>query len=124
MSALFYVMFKKELLANNMEEALIINNDNNLVEASSSNVFLCKDGQWFTPNLETGAVAGVMRGFILEHFEVQEEFISSDSILDYDEIFISNAVKLVQPVLNFREKNLVQIETDKLITKTKNILEL
>jgi branched-chain amino acid aminotransferase len=91
-------IFKQE---NDLDDCFIINEKGNVVEAISSNVFLIKDSNVFTPSLQQGPVAGVMRKVILtlcreNGFSVFESKINIKDLEEADEVFLTNAVQGIQ----------------------------
>ena len=48
-----------------LNEVIILNNENNLIETISSNIFLVVGGSLYTPSIEFGAVGGVMRATVM-----------------------------------------------------------
>jgi 4-amino-4-deoxychorismate lyase len=60
-SALPYVLAGIEKKQSNYDELILLNNDNYICECTSSNIFWETDKQIFTPNLESGCIAGVGR---------------------------------------------------------------
>ena len=80
----------------NFDDALVINENNAIADASIFNVFIIKDGQVFTPPLPDGPVAGVLRELLITHLKkhpVIERTLTIEDINGADEIFLTNAVK-------------------------------
>ena len=92
---------KETILFNRLEES---------TEASSSNVFIVKDGVISTPPLDNQILPGITRWLILNilhsysDFKVQESIISKDELLDADEVWITSATKEVGPVVKVNGK--------------------
>jgi len=89
------------------QEALLLNQHDELVEATQSNIFLRKGNRLSTPELSASGVAGVMRSQILELSELLgvESRIVSLSLADLeaaDEVFVSNSLIGVWPVKEFQ----------------------
>ncbi|MCK5643369.1 MAG: aminotransferase class IV family protein [Gammaproteobacteria bacterium] len=85
-------------------EALWFTTENILAEGCVSNVFLVKDGILQTPRLETPILPGITRKTILriapnEQLEVVEKDLTIQDVLAADEIFLTNVVMLVLPVI-------------------------
>ena len=74
----------------------ILYGDQWVTECSRSNVFFVKNGQLLTPRQDI--LHGITRKTVMTLFSVGEEDISFDSILAYDEVFITSTVKEVLPV--------------------------
>jgi branched-chain amino acid aminotransferase len=95
------VQYGKE---NGFDDAIILNSRGNICEASSSNLFMIQKGVIFTPTLSQGCVAGTKRREILEKlpslgFQVEETIITKDMIFEMEEIFLTNAIRSIRPVI-------------------------
>jgi len=108
-NALTYVMaglFRKK---NAYDEVLILNQQGNLCEALSSNIFVSYDKVIYTPALTEGCINGIMRKVIMdiakqEGIEVVEAEIKPDILKVADEIFCTNAIEGVQWVMGYKHK--------------------
>lgn len=85
------------------QEALILNENEKVIEATQSNVFVVKDGVIKTPNLSKAGVAGVMRDFILSKVnslgsKAHITELTMSDIYNADEVFLSNSVIGLWPV--------------------------
>src|SRR6056297_1046367 len=65
-NALIYIQAGLYAEQNNCDDCLIINEQNHLTEGISSNIFLIKENTLYTPPLNDGPVAGIMRKQILK----------------------------------------------------------
>ncbi|HEY2648233.1 MAG TPA: aminotransferase class IV [Puia sp.] len=95
------IQFAKE---NGFDDAIILNSRGNICEASSSNLFMVQKGVLFTPALSQGCVAGTKRRELLETlpslgFQIEETIITKDMIFEMEEIFLTNAIRPVRPVI-------------------------
>lgn len=86
------------------EEGLMLDQQGNVIEAVSGNLFFFREGSWFTPKLNQCGVAGVMRQYIVDELvnspsKVEETTSSLDNLLSADEVFICNSVNGIWPVL-------------------------
>ena len=92
------------------KETILFNRLEEITEASSSNVFIVKDGVISTPPLDNQILPGITRWLILNilhsysDFKVQESIISKDELLDADEVWITSATKEVGPVVKVNGK--------------------
>ena len=64
-SALHYVMAALYKYKMQFDDCILLNHNNNIVESSSSNIFVCKDGKLFTIPLSEGCIDGVCRRIII-----------------------------------------------------------
>ncbi|MBS3797987.1 MULTISPECIES: aminotransferase class IV [unclassified Pseudoalteromonas] len=96
------------------KETILYNALGEITEASSSNVFIVKDGVIATPPLDTQILPGITRWLILQivhsHSElrIEERVISKDELLSADEVWITSATKEVGPVLKVDGKQIGQ----------------
>jgi len=96
---------------NGLDDVLFLNLENNIVEATSSNVFIVnEDNSVQTPPLSSGCIDGVMRGYLIENILpfLNLKFIEKNfSVIDLTnakEVFLSNAIWGVRYVLSFKNK--------------------
>jgi len=85
-------------------EALWFTVDNRLAEGCISNVFLVKDSVLYTPPIETPVLAGVARKTVCKiaiknSIKLVEKELSIDDLLSADEIFLTNVIMQVLPVV-------------------------
>lgn len=108
-NALMYVMAGISKLSMKLDECFIINETGAICESISSNIFVVKNGTIYTPPLTEGCVAGVMRKQIM-HLASENKILtfesplSSYTILNADEVFLTNSVGGVKWVGQYREK--------------------
>ncbi|MBB1416902.1 aminotransferase class IV [Pseudoalteromonas sp. SG44-1] len=87
------------------KETILYNRLDELTEASSSNVFIVKDGVISTPPLDNQILPGITRWLILtilhsySDFKVQERIITKQELFAADEVWITSATKEVGPVV-------------------------
>jgi branched-chain amino acid aminotransferase len=86
------------------DDAIILNSRGNICEASSSNVFMVQKGILFTPALSQGCVAGTKRRELLQilptlGYQVEETIITKDMIFEMEEVFFTNAIRNIRPVI-------------------------
>ncbi len=85
-------------------EALWFTTDNRLAEGCISNVFLVKDGIVYTPALSAGVLPGIARKTVIElagkdSIELAEKDLAINDLLGADEIFLTNTIMLILPVV-------------------------
>jgi branched-subunit amino acid aminotransferase/4-amino-4-deoxychorismate lyase len=103
----------EEAAGRGFDEAIRLNEKNEIVSTAMANVFWTFDGIILTPALETGALGGATRGFILENFPVLQKRASIDELKAADEVFLASAgigiarVKSVEK-RNFEQTNIFQ----------------
>ncbi|TDE27705.1 MULTISPECIES: aminotransferase class IV [Flavobacterium] len=95
---------------NGLDNCLLLNDSKNIVEALQGNIFMVLGNKLITPPVSEGCLNGVMRKQILalakkiENLEVVEEMISPFDLQKADELFITNVIKGIQPITQYRKK--------------------
>ena len=91
---------------NAYDDCLLINSDNNIVEAISGNIFIIKDDLIYTPPLLDGCLDGIMRKIICKEMRsyVQEKSISFSHLLNADEVLITNVISGIKWVYKINKK--------------------
>jgi branched-chain amino acid aminotransferase len=110
-NALIYVLASQYAAANQLDDALIMNQYGRLAETTSSNVFWIKNGVISTPPLTEGPVAGIMREVVIElvikkGLLLKEKELTIDELLVADECFLTNALNGITMVNKFRGKQM------------------
>jgi len=98
-------------------EGILCNLAGNVTEATSSNVFLVKDGKLITPSLDSGLLSGVTRGLVLElaaaqQIPIDERNVHPDELLQCDECFITSTTKAIIPVNQISDTRLADAPGD------------
>lgn len=104
-----YNIAKREADANGWDDALLLNPQGRVVESTHSNIFVVKGNNIYTPTLSEGCINGVLRKYLLEQtvrdeFAIKEKELEINDLIDADEMFLTNAVKGIQPVKVFENK--------------------
>lgn len=114
-----------------MDDALLLNENGHLAEATTSNVFLVSHNTLRTPRMESGILPGVTRGIILElaaglGVKAVEADISPGELLRADEAFLTNSVIEIMSVTAVNGKTIGSGEpgtlTQKLTAAYKNLV--
>ena len=81
----------REAKQRDFNEAVRLNEKNEIVSACLANIFWIKDDEVFTPTLETGALQGTTRDFILDNFPVIEKSANLRELQSAAGIFLTSA---------------------------------
>jgi len=118
-----YVMAAIWAKENKLNDALILNQHDRVCDSTIANVFWVKDNKVFTPPLNEGCVAGVMRKKILElamhksdHL-MQEHILTKEILLQADEVFLTNAITGIRWVKECQNKVYKNTISSKIFTK-------
>ncbi|MGA9669160.1 MAG: aminodeoxychorismate synthase component I [Terracidiphilus sp.] len=76
------------------DDALFLNLSGEITEGAIHNVFVEKDGRWFTPPITCGLLPGVHRRHILEtNSNAEEKVLHIEDLRTADSIYLCNAVR-------------------------------
>ena len=85
------------------DEAIMLNTQGHVAEATVSNVFVMREGRLLTPTIESGALPGVTRSAVLDlaresGIEAAEAELTLGGLRTSDEAFLTNSVMGVMPL--------------------------
>ena len=97
------VAAKQEAVHKGFDEAILLNGQGFVAEASGENIFIVKDGEVFTPPLAAGSLGGITRRTIMKiaadlGFPVNEAQIARSDLYLADEMFCCGTAAEVTPV--------------------------
>jgi branched-subunit amino acid aminotransferase/4-amino-4-deoxychorismate lyase len=100
------VLAWEEAQSRDFDEAVVLNERGEIASATTANLFWVKDGTVHTPNLSTGAIAGVTRECVIDiagkHFiPLLEGVYEMGNLTDADEIFLTSSGLGVARVTTF-----------------------
>ena len=99
-------IYKKE---KGLDDCIVLNDQGRIVEALSSNIFLYKNNNLYTPSVEEGCMDGVMRKQVLQiakemNINVFEGMVNGSMLLQADELFLTNAINGLKWVVSYGQK--------------------
>lgn len=108
-SSSLYVLAANWARRNHFDDAVIMNERGEIIEATSSNLFIYLDKTVITPPLDSGCVEGIMRRNVLQllesqGIEVHEKPIYKEMLEDAEEVFITNVVNGIKIVTGYKTK--------------------
>ncbi|MBA3750674.1 MAG: branched-chain amino acid transaminase [Nitrosopumilus sp.] len=94
---------RMEALKSGVDEAIMMNSNGFVVEASAENIFLVKDGVIYTPPISTGALEGITRDTVIEiskqnKIPLKDDNISRDELYYFDEAFLTGTASEIVPI--------------------------
>lgn len=95
-----YQLARRKAIQQGATDALLLNRSSEIIEASTSNIFVYQDGIWKTPNLEYEGLKGIQREVIIDtykklHISFTEENIQMENI---ECGFICNSLTGIQAI--------------------------
>lgn len=97
LSYLSYLTAREEAKAKGADDAILLSETGEVLEATTANIFLVKEGQIFTPPLESGILPGITRKEVIEiskklKIKTSETPLTVDDLKTAEEIFLTNSV--------------------------------
>lgn len=114
-----YVMAALFAKKQKWNDAIVLNTEGRIADTTIANIFFIKDEQVFTPALDEGCVAGVMRGAVIKQLAVSswqlaERPITVEEIMQADEVFLTNSIYDVRWVQRIGDKEYGNTITQKI----------
>lgn len=115
-----YMLARREAEKAGADEAVLLNVSGRAVELSTSNLFVVKAGELFTPALSEGPLPGVTRDVVLllaseRMLPVHEVMMGLPMLETADEIFATNTLMEIVPVVRFKKRPLSEGQITKLL---------
>ncbi|MBR9911563.1 MAG: aminodeoxychorismate lyase [Gammaproteobacteria bacterium] len=98
------IMLQMECSAAGFGDGLVLDNQGNVIETTSSNVFFEQRGKLITPLLNECGVSGVMRGFIIDELAPANQVATAEAVIPlasldrFSGAFCCNSVRGIIPV--------------------------
>jgi len=105
---------------NKCNDALIFNQRNQICDTTIANIFLINDDTIYTPPLDEGPVAGIMRHHIIQTlnktslYNISEIPITQQMVLEANEVFMSNSIYNIRWVAGIENKIYTSAHTRKI----------
>jgi branched-subunit amino acid aminotransferase/4-amino-4-deoxychorismate lyase len=87
----------REGVAGRCDETLLFTPAGHLVSACMANVFVVSDRRVQTPDLSTGARAGVVREWVMRRIEVEETLLTRADVAAAEEVFLTGSWLGIMP---------------------------
>jgi branched-chain amino acid aminotransferase len=86
------VLARQEAEAAGADDAVLLNTQGDMAEATAANIVLFMDGRWLTPRVVDGALPGIARGLLLDAGRVVEARIGVDDLARVEAGFLINSL--------------------------------
>ncbi len=98
------ILAKREALSKGFDDAVMLNENDEVAECSASNILLVKNNKLYTPTRDSGLLLGTTMQILIEKFDVKEEKIKLQDISNASAVFIINSLIVAVPVVRFMDK--------------------
>ncbi len=114
-----YVLAALHAKKQKWNDAVLLNTAGRVCDTTIANIFLVKGEDIYTPSLEEGCIAGVMRKNLLNRLAkegqvVIENKITAEALLDADEVFLTNSIYNIRWVQGIGDKKYGNSSTQKI----------
>lgn len=114
-----YLMAALHAKKEQCNDAIVLNSEGNICDTSIANLFMIKDNRVYTPSLDQGCIAGVMRNFINNQLSILgcplvETSITTEALLEADEVFLTNSIYNMRWVAGIGSKKYLNLLTRKI----------
>ena len=101
---LHYILARADAKEAGFDDAILLNTRGNVAEGTTANVFMVKHRNLMTPSLDCGILPGITRGVVLavaaaSGIKVKEGHFSQRDLTGADEVFLTNSVIELLPVV-------------------------
>lgn len=96
-SCLDSILARQEAARGGADDAVLLNGEGWVAEATAANIFAVIDGVLVTPPIRDGALPGVMRAAVMSHLPLGECSLSVDDLARASEIFLTSSLG-IRPV--------------------------
>ena len=91
------ILARSEWSDDDIAEGIVLDQEDNIIEGTMSNVFYFSNNTLFTPDLSTSGVDGIIRNKIIElasglNISVEINKSSVETLINADEVFICNSI--------------------------------
>lgn len=115
---------KTEAVESGFDEAILMNSQGKISEASGMNIFMVRNGKLITPGFDQDVLEGITRDSIITiakdlGIEVEERAVDKTELFIADEVFLSGTAAKITPVKRVETYHLSEERpiTDRLKTK-------
>jgi branched-subunit amino acid aminotransferase/4-amino-4-deoxychorismate lyase len=101
-----YLLAQQEAVEANVNDAVLLNTDGRVVEFTTSNLFVVKDGGLFTPPLTDGPLPGITRHAVLglaaeKGIATREHSFGREFLENADEVFATNSLMEITSIVTW-----------------------
>jgi len=105
------IIATQEAKRNGVDEAILLDHNENVSEAPGENIFIVRDGQLVTPSLASSALEGITRDAVIKiardlDIDVIEREIARSELVMSDEIFLTGTAAEITPIISMDSKKI------------------
>ncbi len=99
------IIAKSHAFKQGWNEAFFLNQEGNITEGSTCNIFMVRKNRLITPDIDSGLLPGIIRELIINSLSntnnsVEERNVSYDELISAQEVFATNSLMGIMPVVS------------------------
>lgn len=108
---LTHILAKGEATEAGVDEAIMLNYEGFVTEATVSNLFIVKSNELVTASVESGILPGIVRRYVISlavkmGLSVSERYVKPDDLYSADEAFLTNSLMEVMPLVEVDKRSI------------------
>lgn len=112
----------QEAKKNNAYDAIMENNDGEITEGTTFNIWMVKDDVIYTPHAKSGLLKGITRQKLIDYIHLnslkfKETSCKKEDLQNADEVFITSSTKGIMPVYQVNSRVYHEALSDNSMTK-------
>jgi len=116
---LLYRLAYVQAIEKGFDEAVILNHKGYIAETSRSNLFFIKEGELFTPSLESSCLDGITRRIVFDlakkyNIKLYEGRFRIADLCGADEAFLTNSLMGIMPLASVAERRIGKCTVNKM----------
>ncbi|MBS3798724.1 aminodeoxychorismate lyase [Pseudoalteromonas sp. BDTF-M6] len=92
------VFIKQEAAQQSSDDLLVLDTTDKVIETSSANLLMYKQGQWYTPSLEQAGIQGVYLTHLQQRLPIISCQLNLAQVLSMDAVFCCNSLMELVPI--------------------------
>lgn len=118
------ILEKRRAKSLGFDEPVFLNSKGELTEGAVTNIFFCRGEKIYTPAAKCGLLPGIIREWIMEEYPVAETVIRPEEVFCFDEIFVTNSLLGIMPVVQFEQQKFVPGKIAKILKNRYEIIRI
>ncbi|WP_282130609.1 aminodeoxychorismate lyase [Pseudoalteromonas aliena] len=111
------VLIKKAMQTQNCDDVLVLDHNNNVIEASAANIFAIKNHKVFSPLVDECGIKGVYLQSLCDKLPVEFKRVQVEDLTQADAVFVCNSLMGAVPVKSIEQQVFNTANSHALLTK-------
>ncbi|AQQ01628.1 aminodeoxychorismate lyase [Pseudoalteromonas aliena] len=111
------VLIKKAMQTQNCDDVLVLDHNDNVIEASAANIFAIKNHKVFSPLVDECGIKGVYLQSLCDKLPVEFKRVQVEDLIQADAVFVCNSLMGAVPVKSIEQQVFNTANSHALLTK-------